>query len=149
MAQSHINAVPAIVAKLQSGVTMTAIRAEYGAGPAIRQALWSSGYNTKGEKYTVAPIKGSNPKVLAKRVAEARIQGDSWGHLQLATGKDQDELKALLAKHGYAGELTEGRVIISVRKLKARAKAEAAQAAKPARKPRKRAAKKATEVVAA
>lgn len=136
--------VPTIVKALQSGTTMTDIRAQYGAGPTIRRALWRNGFDTKGNSIKLTALKGSKPSVLAKRVAERRNQGASWIRLSLETGKDADELRTLLRAHGH-DTLTEGRVVISERGkakvAKAEAEAKAAEARKATRKPRARKAK--------
>lgn len=131
-----------IVPRLQAGETMTSIRAEFGTGATIRRALMRIGYNTKGQKAEVAKTTGNKAQVLAKRVAARREAGASWDRLAMETGKNQDELKELLSKHGFAS-LAEGRVIISRRGKAQLAKAQAeaeAQAAKPkrVRKPRTR-----------
>lgn len=105
--------VPTIVKALRSGTSMTDIRAQYGAGPTIRKALWRNGFDTKGNAFNVEAIKGTG-KVLATRVAKARQSGASWGLLQLRTGKPESDLKALLAKHGQL-TLAQGRVVISKR----------------------------------
>jgi hypothetical protein len=115
---------------------MTEIRAQYGAGVTIRRALSRVGYNTKGQQVTIGSTKGSNAKVLAKRVADRRNAGAAWWRLEMETGKSMDELKALLTQHGYETVAT-GRVIISEKGKRKLAKAEAeaaAKAAKPARK---------------
>lgn len=103
--------VPEIVEKLKDGVTMTEIRAEYGAGPVIRKALTEKGYNTKGERIEVEEIEGKGA-TLAKRVAAKREDGWAWYKLEIATDMSTDDLKELLEEHGY-GELAEGRVVLA------------------------------------
>lgn len=107
-------ALDTIVPALQGGTTMTAIRAQYGAGPTIRRALDRVGYNTKGQKVTKVQTKGSNQKVLAERINERRLAGAAFWRLEHETGMGADELKALLAKHGY-GDTAAGRVILAER----------------------------------
>lgn len=113
-------ALATIVPALQAGTSMTEIRAQYGAGPTIRRALDRVGYDTKGRKVESVAIKAAG-KALAARVAKRRQAGAAWWRLEHETGKSQDELKALLAKHGHAS-LTDGRVIISARGKKEAAK---------------------------
>jgi hypothetical protein len=141
-------ALEVIVPRLQAGDTMTAIRADFGAGVTIRKALSRVGYNTKGQQVTIGKTAGSNAKVLAKRVAERRQQGAAWWRLAMETGKDMDELKAILTKHGYES-VVNGRVIVSERGKRKLAKAEAEAAAaasrKATRKPRSRKAKVVSE----
>lgn len=125
-----------IVPALQDGTLMKDIRAEYGAGVTIRKALSRIGYNTKGQKVTIGKTTGTKAQVLARRVADRRAEGAAWWRLEMETGKAQDELKAILAKHGYDAVVS-GRVIVSERGKRKLAKAEAAAAAKAA-KPRAR-----------
>lgn len=138
-----------IVPMLQDGTKMTEIRAQFGAGPTIRRALWRVGYDTKGNEIKVVgtvKVTRVQPKVLAKRVADRRTVGASWDRLALETGKDADELRSLLTDHGFTADgMVSGRMIISERGQRKAAKAaelaaaEAAAAAakaKPARKPR-------------
>lgn len=120
-------ALEVIVPALQAGTSMTDIRAQYGAGPTIRRALDRVGYNTRGQKVDRTAIKATGA-ALAKRVHARRLELASWWRLEHETGKSQDELKALLAKHGLE-DTAAGRVT--------RAKANQAKAEKPARKARK------------
>lgn len=120
-------ALEVIVPALQAGTSMTEIRAQYGAGPTIRRALDRVGYNTKGQQVDPTTIKATGA-ALAKRVHARRLQLAAWWRLEHETGKSQDELKALLAKHGYQ-DIASGRVT--------RVQANEAKAAKPARKARK------------
>jgi hypothetical protein len=138
-----------IVPMLQDGTKMTEIRDQFGAGPTIRRALSRVGYNTKGQQVKVVgtvKVARVQPKVLAKRIAERRENGAAWWRLELETGKQADELRVLLAEHGYTTTgMVAGRMVISERGQRKAAKAaelaaaEAAAAAakaKPARKPR-------------
>jgi hypothetical protein len=133
-----------IVPALQGGATMTEIRAQYGAGNTIRAALTRVGYNTKGQPIELVAVKGSNKKVLAKRVADRRMAGAAWWRISLETGLDKQALVDLLAAHNQAeanGQpLTGGRVVISERGLKRleRERAEAEAAAKAATPKRRR-----------
>lgn len=138
-----------IVPMLQGGATMTEVRALFGAGNTIRAALTRVGYNTKGQPIELTPVKASNKKVLAKRVADRRMAGAAWWRISLETGLAKSELVNLLAAHNTdeanGQSLTGGRVVISERGVKRLAKeaeeaAAKAAAAKPkrVRKPRAR-----------
>lgn len=131
-----------IVPMLQAGTTMTEVRSQFGAGNTIRAALTRVGFNTKGQPIELAPVKGSNKKVLASRVLARRQSGVAWWRLELETGLAKQELIELLNSHGHS-DVTQGRVVHSERGLARKAKAEAeriaaeAAASKPKRRTRK------------
>jgi hypothetical protein len=90
-----------IAPALAAGATMTAMRAQYGTGTAIRRALARVGYDTKGQPIVGVHVRAASAKTLAKRVAARREEGAAWWRLELETEKSKAELKALLVKHGY------------------------------------------------
>lgn len=126
---------------LANGATMQSQREQYGPSEKIRQAARRCGYDTKGRKVQYPPIKvkGVTKAVLAKRINEARVQGNSWNMLRFRTGLARDEMTALLKAHGF-DTVTAGRVMVSERGKAAQAKAEATKPA-PKRTRRTRKAK--------
>lgn len=136
-----------ILPALVNGATMQSQRELYGRSEPIRQACRRAGFTSISEAIRVTrngqgtgtlktiKVKGVSKAVLAKRVHEARVQGDSWNTLRLRTAMDRDDLVALLAAHGYDG-VTTGRVITTERGKAALAKREA-EAAAATRKPRR------------
>lgn len=116
-----------IVPMLQAGHSMTEVRAAYGAGPTIRKALRRIGYDTKGQEFTMPTVKASGA-ALRQRVITMRAELRSWDFIAQATGKDADELRAMVA--AAKPELAAGRV---TRVVANQVRAEL----KPARKARK------------
>lgn len=104
-----------IVPLLQQGVPMTAIRKGghplcehgFGAGPTIRKALRRVGYDTKGQEFNMPTVK-ANGAALRQRVIAMRAELRSWDFIAQATGKDADELRAMVA--ATKPELAAGRV---------------------------------------
>lgn len=97
-----------IVRRIKDGETLGSIKDDYGALAKIRVALAKAGYDTKGKKFVVEPIRGSGV-ALAKRVAKQRENNQPWYVLEMATGKTEAQIRALLTEHGY-DHLTYGRV---------------------------------------
>jgi hypothetical protein len=97
-----------IVRRIKAGESFGEVAPDYGSLQKVRTALAEFGYDTKGQKFAVEPIKGSGV-ALAKRIARAREANRPWYELEIATGKTQVALKELLVANGYA-HLTEGRI---------------------------------------
>jgi hypothetical protein len=98
-----------IAKRIREGESFMAVSREYGAPTKVRRFLAANGFDTSGGKAQVPdPIKGSG-KTLAARIAKLRQNHEPWFKIEIATGKPERALKALLAEHGY-GELAYGRI---------------------------------------
>lgn len=127
--------VPEFVSMLQDGAKMQEVKAKFGFtnGQPIRAALRRAGFDSKGQKAELEPIKMTgNAKSIAQRIMARREKGESWDSLIAACDAEitLPEIKKLCIDGGYKKSQVEGRAYPEAKpKPKAKAKGKKSSAA--------------------
>lgn len=92
----------AIAKRLQGGGKMKAEKERYGlsADTAIVKALAAEGFTSKGAALEVETIAKPDTAAGKKAIVKRRGEGEPWYLLEIATGKTESELRAIVEEAG-------------------------------------------------